>query len=111
MKTFRQRLRRITGEEFVFYCERLRAGNFSVSIQCSRYHYSVPRDNIRDPKEYTEYEVAIFDKKGHWWHPEKNKKIKNTEWAKLFETGGHTSVAGYVPGRLVQKILNTLETL
>lgn len=111
MKTFRQRLKRVPGPKHIAFCHRLRAGKFTVSIQCSQYHYSFPRENLRDPKAYAEYEVAIFDRKGHWWHPDKNKKVKKTEWAKFFETGGRTAVAGYVPGRLVQKILNTLETL
>ena len=38
----------------------LKIKNYEVSIQCNELAHCKPRENIRDPNSYLEYEVAVF---------------------------------------------------
>ena len=91
-----------------FY-SRVVAGRFTVSVQASRFAYCAPREDLPIGL-YTKMEVAIFEK-AEWVIPPQDTRLKNFDWACLFEDDPHTSVAGYVPVEVVQRICNDLEAL
>jgi hypothetical protein len=51
------------------------AGEYTLSIQASEYHYCEPRETLEDLSQYTEMEIAIF-KNGEWVQPREDEKIK-----------------------------------
>ncbi len=42
--------------------ERIKIGEYELSIQASKFHYCTPRETITDLYKYKEMEVAIFNK-------------------------------------------------
>src|ERR1035437_4616743 len=39
---------------------------YQMSIQCGYYSYSRPKKNLKNLKDYSNFEVALFDNKSKW---------------------------------------------
>jgi hypothetical protein len=85
------------------------AGKFSVSIQGSEFHYCDPRKTV-DPHDYTEMEVAIFEKE-KWIDPHTDERLQAfprlQELLNHYEQGSHP-VGGYVPVDVIEALLDYL---
>ena len=75
--------------------------NHYLSIQCSKYHYCYPKENLR-PSEYEQYEVLIVERK-----PDMNDFIEHTENEeinKYLKEYGHAGLMEYMPVEEVEKL-------
>ena len=88
----------------------IEAGEYTLSVQASYYHYCDPRETLEDLSQYTEMELAIF-KDGEWVQPREDEKIKQfsryVELEEKYEQGG-VPVGGYIPVSLLQELYEYL---
>ena len=88
--------------------EKLKIGDYELSIQGSEGHYSQPRQNL-EPRLYDKMEISIF-KNENWIYPidefDDFKRIEELD--KLYETGS-CSVGGYIPCDLIQDLIDYIE--
>jgi len=92
------------------HLNRLKAGDYEMSIQASFAHYCEPRETLEDLSQYTEMELALF-KDGEWVQPRGDEKIKVfPRYAELEERyeEGNVAVAGWVPVDLLQDLYDYL---
>jgi RNA-binding protein YlmH len=99
------------GFEFIGrHLNRIKAGEYEMSIQASYAHYCEPRETLEDLTQYTEMELALF-KNGGWVQPREDEKIKQfpryLELEERYEEGD-VAVAGYVPVDLLQDLYDYL---
>lgn len=99
------------GFEFIGrHLNRIKAGEYEMSIQASYAHYCEPRETLEDLTQYTEMELALF-KNGKWVQPRGDEKIKAfPRYAELEERyeEGNVPVAGWVPVDLLQDLYEYL---
>jgi hypothetical protein len=104
-------LSRKTGSDMYGFCplfQSLVIGNLRVSIQASRTHFSSPQADFSNSDLYSEFEVALLTlRDGKWFHPEKDKRFAQTEWAKYYWKD-YDDVAAYVPRHLVAQMITDL---
>ncbi len=107
MKRFPQRTRQSDG-----YFKTVPAGQFELSLQGSRTHYSAPQGELAKLSDYATVEAAIFRVGGGWVVPAR--EGWEFDWVAMFEAPPepfYTSVAGYVPQHTVRQIIRDLEGL
>ena len=78
----------------------VKAGEYELSIQASKNHYSIPRDNFETIGDYFQVEVGLL----------KNDKLVQPpirRFRKHFELG-ESPVAGYMPVEKVQELYDAL---
>lgn len=90
-----------------------KSGNFVLSIVAGEHLYCTPRESMREPN-YTEVELAIFDKNGNWASYNQAKpafEILGTT-GEYSGTGNsdepQSSVFGWVPVDKIENLINTL---
>ena len=59
-------------------------GDYRISIQASSGHYSEPREDLYDAKDYDAFEVAILDKNGIV-DPKNIQQFERCGWLKYFQ--------------------------
>lgn len=106
-KDFRDLLVRREGWPEMFHPIKL--GRFTLSIQASKYHYSVPRESELPIKDYIRWEAALFFD-GEWVKFRKWKLYYRGPWLKFHE-GLDFGVFAYMPTELVQKLYERIELL
>lgn len=90
--------------------EPIEVSKISVSIQASRTHYCIPRDDIGP---YTHKEIAIMSET-KWLDtrsPELAKYPKLRELNKVYEQSQHTNVGYYVPVDLIKHLVRWLKAV
>lgn len=80
--------------------------NFVLSIQAGDGLYSYPRTKLNSPKDYSQFELAIF-LKNDWFNPRDVLSAENFDWIDLFEAE-ESPVAGYVTVEVVEQIAKDL---
>jgi hypothetical protein len=91
----------------MFHFDPIQIGPFKVSVQAGEGMYSEPQAWRATGESYTAFEVAIFEG-DEWITPREDERFQGFPWASLFEAGGETSVAGYVPRAEVEQIIADL---
>lgn len=82
-----------------FGCIKRLVNGFEISIQCSRFHYCTPREDLNSPNDYSSFEVAVFNANGDWVTSD------------FFEDIGNNQVKGWVSRReIISAIVRILET-
>ncbi len=88
-----------------FHFSHVEIGDFSLSIQASKFHYSSPRETLPNADDYETFELAIFFKQ-KWVNIQDFPLLE--EFYPLFE---HDSVAGYVERETIIKLVDILQTI
>ena len=106
MSDFRLELKREKGRKFVN--APIPAGDYFLSVQASEGHYCEPQETLEDPREYSSFEVAVFDKNMKWVNPKET--LTQFSWYTWFD-GGVKSVALWVSVKEVEQIRFDLRSL
>lgn len=85
--------------------ERIKIGEYELSIQASKFHYCTPRETITDLYKYKEMEVAIFNKDA-WVDLEEDTFFSNWKHRNKFLQLYDGMVAGYVSIDIIQSLYN-----
>ena len=90
------------------FFRRLEVGRFSLSVQASAGHYCTPRKSGLPAKDYTAFEVALFENEEWisepWNHPVLKGFTTESDW----EPGSGKPVAGWLPAEKVQLLWEAL---
>jgi hypothetical protein len=85
----------------------LKCGNYSMSVQGSEYHYSIPK-KVVSVNKYACMELAIFDKYRNWVFSDDEilSKFHRLEELKAYSSGsdGNTEVFAHVPIALLNDL-------
>lgn len=69
--------------------------NYEVSIVAGKYVYSTPRENLSDPNDFSEYEIAIF---------------KDGEFTReFFDSDHYDDVMGYVTKEEINSLISKIQ--
>jgi len=69
--------------------------NYEVSIVAGKYVYSTPRENLSDPNDFSEYEIAIF---------------KDGEFTReFFDSDHYDDVMGYVNKEQILSLISKIQ--
>ena len=69
--------------------------NYEVSIVAGEYVYSTPRENLSDPNDFSEYEIAIF---------------KDGEFTReFFDSDHYDDVMGYVNKEQILSLISKIQ--
>jgi hypothetical protein len=69
--------------------------NYEVSIVAGNYVYSTPRENLSDPNDFSEYEIAIF---------------KDGEFTReFFDSDHYDDVMGYVTKEEINSLISKIQ--
>ncbi len=49
-----------------FGCTKKLLNGFKISVQCGKFNYCAPRENLNSPTDYSSFEVAVFNANGDW---------------------------------------------
>jgi len=91
--------------------ERIKIGEFYISVQAGLSCYSEPQRTYDSLISYTKYEIALFDKNDNWISPQEDKRFNQFSWKTLFENDCKNPVAGFVERSQIEKICEDLLSL
>lgn len=105
MKDFRELLQEKYNDSGLRSFGHIAIGNFRISIQASDIHYSNPRRVLKDVYDYSDFEVALFEK-GKWIFPSRDNRFADFSiWA---DEWLRTCIFPYMPVADVQKLYETV---
>lgn len=91
--------------------DKISVGNYMLSLQGSRTHYSIPREYLENIQDYKSVEVAIFKENSSWVDPKDEDVFSDFKDIELllghFEDGANP-VGGQVPIGLVNDFIEFL---
>lgn len=84
-------------------------GKYMLSIQASKYHYSIPRETFDNLYDYEAFEIGLLNETYDLTDMTKIHSFKAWEDYAEFKEYYDGMVAGYVPVKMVQSLMNYMK--
>ena len=108
MKDFRELLKNRDMKDDMRLLERIKLGDYELSIQASEHHYSYPKETLNNLFDYEDMEVAIF-KNNEFVNIEEDSFFNEWEYKEEFLKSYDGMVGAYMPIEIIQSLYNYLE--
>ncbi|MGV2640177.1 hypothetical protein GNF86_01810 [Clostridium perfringens] len=108
MKDFRELLKNRDMKDGMRLLERIKLGDYELSIQASEHHYSYPKETLNNLFDYEDMEVAIF-KNNEFVNIEEDSFFNGWKDREEFLKSYDGMVGAYTPIKIIQSLYDYLE--
>lgn len=108
MKDFRELLKNRSVDDGMRLLERIKLGDYELSIQASEHHYSYPKETLNNLFDYEDMEIAIF-KNNEFVNIEEDSFFNRWKDREEFLKSYDGMVGVYTPIKIIQSLYDYLE--